>query len=173
MAQAFRDHINCPVQTALSFEERFGLSADRPPTDNDNWRMDRNLDRAFIMLLAQNRWVQHRHDIPITGPTSVGKSYLASALAPKNYPRRAREHWTKGCRGCCRRSPSPGSTEWYPQLMASLITCKVYLRLSTSMSLEDRRELLEIVEECYRRAPIITSQQTVKSWHDAMQDRAA
>ncbi|WP_239031659.1 ATP-binding protein [Geomonas diazotrophica] len=47
------------------------------------------------------------------------------------------------------------------------------MRLSTSMSLEDRRELLEIVEECYRRAPIITSQQTVKSWHDAMQDRAA
>ena len=43
--------------------------------------------------------------------------------------------------------------------------------LISTLSQDDQRELLEIVEERYdRKATIVTSQLPIKAWHDAMQD---
>lgn len=196
MAEAFRDQMNSPDMSALSFEERFGLIVDFQATANDNRRMrnrlkgaklrltasiedldfraGRNLDRAVVRSLAQNQWVNSRHNILITGPTGAGKSYLACALAQK------------ACRDghitLYQRMPKlmqdialARHDGRYPKLMASLVKCEVLVLddlLISPMTLEDQKELLEIVEERYdRKATIVTSQLPVKAWHDAMQDK--
>jgi len=196
MAQAFRDQLNCPDMTALSFEERFGLIVDFQATAIDNRRMcnrlksarlrlaasiedldfrsGRNMDRATIMSLAQNQWVQNHHNILITGPTGAGKSYLACALAQKA----CRDGHTTLYHRLPKLLQDIALARLdgrYPKVMASLVKCEVLILddlLITPLTRDDQRELLEIIEERYdRKATLVTSQLPVKAWHDAMQDK--
>jgi DNA replication protein DnaC len=196
MAEAFRDQMKCPDMSALSFEERFGLVVDFQMTANDNRRMrnrlkgarlrltasiedldfraGRNLDRSVVRSLAQNQWVHSRHNILITGPTGAGKSYLACALAQKA----CRDGHTT----LYHRLPKllqdialARHDGRYPKLMASLVKCEVLVLddlLISPLTLDDQKELLEIIEERYdRKATVVTSQLPVKAWHDAMEDK--
>jgi DNA replication protein DnaC len=43
----------------------------------------RGLSKAVVMDLASSRWAQRHQNILLTGPTGVGKSYLACALGHK------------------------------------------------------------------------------------------
>jgi DNA replication protein DnaC len=88
---------------ALSFEERLGLLVDRELAERDTRRLSRylkqaklrtnavvedvdfrrrrGLDRAQFLGLAEAGFVKNHHDIVIVGPTGLGKTYLACALA--------------------------------------------------------------------------------------------
>lgn len=196
MAQAFQDQMNSPDMTALSFEERFGLIVDFQATAIENRRMrnrlksarlrlaasiedldfrsSRNLDRATVMSLAQNRWVQNHHNILITGPTGAGKSYLACALAQKA----CRDGHTTIYHRLPKLLQDIALARLdgrYPKIMASLVKCEVLILddlLITPLTRDDQKELLEIIEERYdRKATLVTSQLPVKAWHDAMQDK--
>lgn len=196
MAQAFQDQMNSPDMTALSFEERFGLIVDFQATAIENRRMrnrlksarlrlaasiedldfrsSRNLDRATVMSLAQNRWVQSHHNILITGPTGAGKSYLACALAQKA----CRDGYTTLYHRLPKLLQEIALARLdgrYPKIMASLVKCEVLILddlLITPLTRDDQKELLEIIEERYdRKATLVTSQLPVKAWHDAMQDK--
>ena len=104
MTAALAERLHSPEYEALSFEERLGLLADRELTLRDDRRMTsrlrraklrhpnaciedidfrhpRRLDKALIRSLASARWLRERLNILITGPTGVGKSWLACALA--------------------------------------------------------------------------------------------
>lgn len=48
-----------------------------------DYRQQRGLQRSVIEHLAGNDWVRYAQNCLITGPTGVGKSYLACALAQK------------------------------------------------------------------------------------------
>ena len=196
MAQAFQDQMNSPDMTALSFEERFGLIVDFQATAIENRRMrnrlksarlrlaasiedldfrsSRNLDRATVMSLAQNRWVLSHHNILITGPTGAGKSYLACALAQKA----CRDGHTTIYHRLPKLLQDIALARLdgrYPKIMASLVKCEVLILddlLITPLTRDDQKELLEIIEERYdRKATLVTSQLPVKAWHDAMQDK--
>src|SRR5215467_4178140 len=87
---------------ALSFEERFGLLVDRELTERDtrrlttrlrqaklrqtaciediDYRHPRGLDKALLARLATCQWVRERHNVLITGPTGIGKTWLGCAL---------------------------------------------------------------------------------------------
>ena len=62
----------------------------------------------------------------------------------------------------------------YQKLMAQVTKCEVLVLddlLISSLSQDDQRELLEIIEERYdRKSTIVTSQLPIKAWHDAMRD---
>jgi len=195
MARSFSDQLQSPDMASLSFEERFGLIVDYQMTDLENRRMlsrlknarlrlsaaiedldfrqGRGLDRSTVMSLARNHWVKSHHNILVTGPTGVGKSYLACALAQKAcrdghsvlYQRLPRLLHDIGI------SRHDGR---YNKIMAPITKCEVLILddfLISPLSKEDQKELLEIVEDRYdRRATIVTSQLPVKAWHDAMQD---
>ena len=196
MAQAFQDQMNSPDMAALSFEERFGLIVDFQATAIENRRMrnrlksarlrlaasiedldfrsSRNLDRATVMALAQNRWVLSHHNILITGPTGAGKSYLACALAQKA----CRDGHTTIYHRLPKLLQDIALARLdgrYPKIMASLVKCEVLILddlLITPLTRDDQKELLEIIEERYdRKATLVTSQLPVKAWHDAMQDK--
>ena len=105
MAAALADQSTIPDITDLSFEERLGLLVDREMTERDNRRMtsrlrraklrhtailedldyrnSRGLDKGLVQSLAGCQWVKEHLNVLITGPTGVGKTWLACALAHK------------------------------------------------------------------------------------------
>jgi DNA replication protein DnaC len=127
LAQAWCEQRKDPKMTGLDFDERFGLLVDAEWIDRQNKRLARNLreaklrlndaciegidypprrklDKAVIRGLASCAWVHEHHNVVITGPTGVGKTYIACALA--------QQACRKGT-GCCtavspdlRRDPS-------------------------------------------------------------------
>jgi DNA replication protein DnaC len=90
----------------MSFEEKLALMVDRQYTQRQNealtrrlryaklkgnaavenidYRAARGLDKGAVRALTQDSaWVGRHENIFITGPTGVGKSYIACALAQK------------------------------------------------------------------------------------------
>lgn len=103
MADAFLAQAQQPDMHGLSFEERFGLLVDQEWTHRQNRRMarflknaklrlpacpedidyqqPRGLDRSVLRSLTSCDWIRMRQNVLITGPTGVGKTFLACALA--------------------------------------------------------------------------------------------
>jgi DNA replication protein DnaC len=134
-----------------------------------NYRAPRGLRKNQILELAQNRWITAHQALLITGPSGVGKSYLAQAL---------------GQHAC--RSGLPVQYLRLPTLLTHFVQARAqgtYDRLlkrlaklalviiddfglATLNDLE-KRDLLEAVEERYGSgATIVTSQLPISDWHE-------
>jgi DNA replication protein DnaC len=105
MLDALEEQIQMPDIGQLSFEDRLGLLIDREATYRDNrrlktrlkkaklrhnacvedvdFRSPRKLDKTLFMQLASCKWLKEHNNVFIIGPTGIGKSYLACALAQK------------------------------------------------------------------------------------------
>ena len=106
MAEAFRSHAQQTGLADLSFEERLAMLVDqewiwrqnralarrliqakfrfRASVEDIDFRLARCLDRSLIRSLTQNStWVQQHQQVFLLGPTGVGKTWLACALAEK------------------------------------------------------------------------------------------
>ena len=112
MVQALSEQRTMPDITALNFEERLGLLVDREMSERDNrrlktrlhqaklrqnaciedldYRHPRGLDKPLMTRLALCQWIRDRHNVLITGPTGIGKTWIACALGQKA----CREGWT-------------------------------------------------------------------------------
>ncbi len=105
MADAFRAQLETTESHQLSFEERFALLVDqqwlwkenralgrrlrcaklkqRAVIEDVNYQHPRELDRRLLRTLASSEWVRQKLNLVFTGPTGIGKSWLACALAQK------------------------------------------------------------------------------------------
>jgi DNA replication protein DnaC len=105
MAKAFEDQRRSPDIAALSFEERIGMMVDREAAERDTKRLvtrlkfaalrqnavvedvdlrtPRGIDRALFQKLVVGDWIERAEGLLITGPTGVGKSWIACALGHK------------------------------------------------------------------------------------------
>jgi DNA replication protein DnaC len=105
MIKALQQQCDMPELTKLSFDERLGLLVDAEHTERENTRLvqrlkvaklrhtacvedlnfqqSRGLDRKMIAQLSISQWIKEGLNVLITGPTGVGKTYLACALAQK------------------------------------------------------------------------------------------
>src|SRR5260370_2510485 len=64
--------------------------------ENIDYRAERGLNRSVIRALAQeSAWVANHEHIFVLGPTGVGKSYVASALAQKSCRDGYRVYYTR------------------------------------------------------------------------------
>ena len=103
MVAALKEQLERAEYNSLAFEDRLGLLVDREALDRENRRLERNLkaaklrssasiedldlhhprglDRSVILSLADAQWVGAHRNVLIVGPTGVGKTYLACALA--------------------------------------------------------------------------------------------
>jgi DNA replication protein DnaC len=195
MAKALAEQMNLPDIDALSFEERLGLLVDRERTERQNrqitsrlrrarlklpavaedidYRHPRGLDKALFRRLLLGEWVRSHQNILLTGPTGVGKTYLACALA--------NAACRQGYTALYHRLPrlfeelaiARGDGR-YTKLMATLAKVDVLLLDDWGLAILDderRRDLLEILDERYQtRSTLITSQLPVATWHDSLGD---
>lgn len=195
MARALDEQAHTPDIDALSFHERLGLLVDREMQERENrslatrlrfarlrssaaledldYRAARNLDRSLIMKLAGCEWVSEHLNLLITGPTGVGKSFLASAVAQKACREGFRVLYQRLPRLLTELEISRGDGR-YAKLMRAL--AKVDVLILDDWGLEimndrQRRDLLEIIDERHEsRSTIVTSQLPVEHWHEAIGD---
>ena len=130
MAKAFDDQRRSPDIAALSFEERLGLMVDREAAERDTKRLatrlkfaalrqnavvedvdmrtPRSIDRALFQKLVAGDWIERAEGLLITGPTGVGKSWIACALGHKAC-RDGKAFSTTALHVCSRRLRSPAA----------------------------------------------------------------
>jgi DNA replication protein DnaC len=196
MAQALRELAGNEESRELSFEDRLALLVDRQFTWRQNeamqarlrraklrnnvcvedidYRAARGLDKTLLKSLASDSgWVSRHENVFVCGPTGVGKSYLACALAQK------------ACRD--------GYSAFYTRAVAlfrELALARadgslrnLLLRLSkvdvvvvddwamTPLVDVEARDFWEICEDrCQTRSLILTSQMPVSKWHQQIGD---
>jgi DNA replication protein DnaC len=138
-----------------------------------DYRAPRGLDRSLFQKLAAGDWIDVPQNLIIEGPTGVGKSWLACALGHKA----CRDNRSVLYQRVPRLFPDLALARGdgrFPRLMRALGGVKLLILDDWGLeplAPEQRRDLLEIVEERYGRgATMITSQIPVDRWHDVIGD---
>ncbi|MCW7552966.1 IS21-like element helper ATPase IstB [Endozoicomonas gorgoniicola] len=195
MLEALDEQLKSLDIEQMSFDERLGLMIDREVIARDNrrlktrlkkarlrhdacmedidYRHPRGLRRDQMQQLLSSHWIREHQNVIITGPTGVGKTWLACAMAQK------------ACRD--------GYTVQYlrlPRLLQDLNLARAdgrYVKLMAALAKTDllllddwglspltesqRRDLLEIVEDRHNvKSTLVTSQMPVDHWHELIGD---
>lgn len=195
MLEALKEQMHSSGIDSLCFEDRLSLLIDREMNERENrkvatrikqarlrqdasyedidFQSPRGLDRMLILQLADCQWIREHLNVIIIGPTGIGKTYLASAMAHK----------------ACRQGYA---AQYYrlPRLLQDLAIAKAdgrYDKLLGAIARQDlivlddwglfpynrenQRDILEILEERYsRKSTLVTSQLPLSEWHSNQED---
>lgn len=195
MATALQEQLQTPNIEELSFEERLGLLIDREMTcrhdrrmktrlrkaklrqpavvEDIDFRHPRGLDKSLVVSLSTCQWIRDHHNLIITGPTGVGKTYLACALAQKACRDGYSALYLRLPRLFQELALAKGDGS-YAKLMQSFAKTHVLLLddygLAT-LTAEQRHDLLEILEDRQGvNSTLVTSQLPVDHWHETIGD---
>jgi DNA replication protein DnaC len=194
MADAFCEQLQNPMLD-LDFEARLGFLIEREWLTRENRRLKRRLQQAklqqaacvedidfkhprglnktVIQEMSRCQWVHQHLNILITGPTGCGKTYLACALAHKaclmglttRYYRLPRL-WLD-----LKISKADGTYATWLTQVAKIDVLILDDWGLVSPDVEQRRDLLEILDDRYqKRSTIITSQLPTTIWHEHLND---
>tara|TARA_R110002072_G_scaffold33030_9_gene100270 strand:+ start:22109 stop:22870 length:762 start_codon:yes stop_codon:yes gene_type:complete len=192
MIESYSRQLSDPNQVSLSFDERFGMLVDAQVNDLEqrrvnrglktaklksrdacvadiDYRTKRQLEKAIMMSLISCDWINRGQHVIFSGPTGVGKSWLACAL--------------------CHQAIICGYSALYfrfnrlledievakrdgsiPKLRTKLLRAQVLLIDDWAVSpitAKNRQDLLDLIEDRSGNGSlIITSQLPVSKWHD-------
>ena len=196
MVETWRSFEQDENAAQLSFEEKLSLMVDRLWTWRQNlalerrlryaklkgsacvedidYRASRGLDRTLVRSLANDSgWVGRHENIFLVGPTGVGKSWLACALAQKAcrdgylvlYTRAAALFRDLAI------ARADGSLRNLLGRLARIDVLVIDDWVMAPMQEAERRDFWEISEERYQtRSTILTSQVPVAKWHEQIGD---
>jgi len=195
MADTFLQMQLDPAAAELSREDWLGLLLEREVTARDNKRLSRRLsqarlrqnavvedadfraprglDRALFHQLAGCDWIRHSQHLVISGPTGVGKSWLACALGHKACREGFSMLYRRAPRLFADLTVARGEGR-LPRMLATLERTRLLIIDDWGpepLTAEQRRDLLEIVDDRYEKGSLlVTSQVPVKRWHELMGD---
>ena len=195
MAKALEEQLNMTDIDDLSFEERLGLLVDREVTEKENkrltarlkkarlrqtncvedidFRTPRGIDKNMILALAGCQWVAKSQNVIITGPTGVGKTYLACALAHKACLEGYSAVYKRVTKLFDELNIAKADGR-YGKMMLTWAKTNVIILDDfgmAPMTADQRHDLLELMEDRYgQKSTIVTSQLPVEAWHEAIGD---
>jgi DNA replication protein DnaC len=195
MADTFLQMQLDPAAAELSREDWLGLLLEREVTARDNKRLSRRLsqarlrqnalvedtdfraprglDRALFHQLAGCDWIRHSQHLVISGPTGVGKSWLACALGHKACREGFSVLYRRAPRLFAELAVARGEGR-LPRMLAMLERIRLLIIDDWGpepLAAEQRRDLFEIVDDRYEKGSLlVTSQAPVKRWHELMGD---
>jgi len=194
MADALQEQLENPIND-LDFESRVGLLVERECCLRDNrqikkrltqarlkqtaciedidYQEPRGLIKSRILELSHGEWIRQHMNMLITGSTGSGKTWLACAFAHKacldgftcRYLRLTRL-WEE-----LKVARADGS---YAQWLIQLAKIDILILDDWGLvapDIEQRRDLLEILDDRYqKRSTIVTSQLPISHWHEHLHD---
>lgn len=195
MAQAFEEQLQRADLSDLSFDDRLAFLVEREHTVRANrqltyrlrraqlklnatiedldHRARRALDKSTLNELARSRFINDHLNVLITGPTGVGKTYIACAIAHSACRNGFSARYLRVPRLLTNITIARGDGT-YPKFLSQLAKTDLVILddwgLAT-LNAEQRRDLLDILDDRYAlRSTIVTSQLPVKQWHESIGD---
>jgi DNA replication protein DnaC len=195
MKLSLQQQLEKPKTYDLSFEERFTCLVEGEKSYRQNKKIDRLLKSSklkqsacledvdyqhprgirkdLLASLASCQWIKEASNLSITGPTGVGKSWIASALGQQACRKGLSVYYTRLPRLFEELRLARGEGA-YAKLLNKFLKTDLLILDDWGLerfSLEQRRDLLEVIEDRHQqKATLITSQIPTQSWHEIIGD---
>jgi DNA replication protein DnaC len=195
MAAALDEQMQMTSLDDMGFEERLGILLDREMAVRQTRRMNtrlrkaklrqdsciedidfrhpRSLDKSLVMRLAGCEWIKDHNNLIITGPTGVGKTYLACAFAQKACREGFNTLYVRMTKLFEDLSLAKGDGR-YLKLLTSLAKSDLLVLDDyglDQLGREQRHDLLEILEDRHGlKSTLVTSQLPIDHWHEQIGD---
>ena len=145
----------------------------RASVEQIDYYATRNLDKDQILRLSDGSYLQRHENIIITGPTGVGKSYIASALGYQACEQGFKVRYFNLNKLFSWMHMSKADNSYLKELNKLEKTHLLILDDFGLQSIDgaNRMLLLEIMEDRYdRQSTIIASQLPVEKWYEMFDD---
>lgn len=193
MKQALKRQLEDPSWNNASFEERLRDLIDHENLYRENrllegrlkrarvsqcarieeleHRVQRRFDKTLVQSLTSCRWLKDKRNVVLTGPTGVGKTFLASALTHKACQEGYSARYLRLPRLLADLEIARAEGGYRSKLAALARIDLIVLDdwLITPLSEGARRDLLEILDDRYdRRSTMIAAQLPPEHWHEVI-----
>lgn len=191
MAQAFEQQLNNPDSSELGFEDRLAMLVEaqwlwrenhaikarlrraalkvQASIENINYRHARQLDRSMVQSLAGCDWIRQHHNVVISGPSGIGKTYICCALLDKACREGFSARYVSAPK-FFRHLAIAYADGSFDRMLSKLARTDVIAIDDwglTPLTDMQKQHLLEVLDDrCGSRSTVVASQFVIDKWHD-------